>query len=248
MSSPLSTFDYRRPPGFRMGAVLVSSWSVLSRNLLTYVLLCGLAGLPALILRAASPPRVPGHPRYWVDLLDLLVAIVPSALAGAVVVHAAFQDLRGREVSAKESLLRGLARSLPAVGLGILLTFGFLLGVVCLVVPGLIILAFFAVTTPACVLEGTGVAGSLTRSAQLTKNHRWPILGISVASLVVAYLTSKLAQVALGPSHYRATALVSWPWQMFETSFLWVYTAVLYHNLCAANEGIGAGQTVAASD
>jgi hypothetical protein len=248
MNSPLSTFDYRPPPAFRMGDVLVRSWSVLSRNLPIFVLLCGLAGLPSLILSAVSPPRVPGHPRHWFFVLELLVGIIPSALAGAVVVHAAFQDLRGREVIAKESLLRGLARSLPAVGLGILLTFGSLLGLACLLVPGLIILAFFAVTTPACVLEGTGVAGSLARSAQLTKNRKWPILGISVASLVVAYLISKLAQVALGPSHYQAAALASWPWQIFEGSFLWVYTAVLYHDLRAAKEEIGAGQIAAASD
>jgi len=59
----------------------------------------------------------------------------------------------------------------------------------------------YYVATPVCIAENEGVFGSMSRSAQLTKGHRWQIFGILVliwiASVIITVLIEALG-VGLG--------------------------------------------------
>src|SRR5207302_7500833 len=100
-----------------------------------------------------------------------------GTLCQAVILHAAFQDMRGRAVNLGESLSVGLRRFLPIIGASILLSLGAAVGMLLLIVPGLILLTMWYVAIPACVVEELGPARSLGRSSELTRGNRWKIFG-----------------------------------------------------------------------
>jgi len=241
MGSPLSILDYRQPLEFRLGDVVVRSWTIFSRHLLAFLFLVAvleaipLIGLPKLTPLLASP-GVLGN--ALVSMVSGIVAVVISALSQAVVVYATFQDLRGRELNPAESFLRGLARVLPAIATSILEGLAIVIGLVFFVAPGLIAIAAFAVSLPACVVERAGPISSLSRSAELTRGHWWPILGVAVSILAVSAVVSAAIRAALPAAGLPAT-IANWAWNVFVTACSSVYAANLYHDLRAVKEGIG---------
>jgi hypothetical protein len=242
MGSPLSILDYRQPLEFRLGDVIVRSWSILSRHLLAFLGLVAvlealpLMGLPRLAPLLARPGGAMGS--LLVSMVGGIVAVIFSALSQAVVVYATFQDLRGREVNPAESFTRGLARVLPAIATSVLEGIAIVIGLVLFVAPGLIALAAFAISLPVCVVERVGPVSSLSRSAELTRGHWWPILGVAVSILAVSAIAGAAIQAALPKSGLPVT-IATWAWNVFVTAFSSVYAANLYHDLRAVKEGIG---------
>ena len=74
-----------------------------------------------------------------------------------------------------------------------------LLGFVLLIIPGIILYLAFELVYPIAVLEGGSATEILKRSYNLTKGHRWNILGAT-------FLMSLLLTIASAP----ATMLVTW--------------------------------------
>jgi hypothetical protein len=248
MTNPLSILDYRRPVEFRIGDVLLRSWSVLSRNLPTFLVLSGIASLLPLLLQLFGPARPAGRSFTWTDAVATLLDMVLSAFAQAIVVYAAFQDLRGRNVSPMESLSRGLARLLPVLGLSILVALAVGFGIVAFVIPGLIAIASLAVALPACVVERSGPFLSLSRSSDLTRGYRWPILGVAIALIIIGMIGDALIGAALSSTNALTITLATWAWTTFAQSFQSVYAAILYHDLRAVKEGIGIEEIAAVFD
>lgn len=80
--------------------------------------------------------------------------------------------------------LPGKPRGLAFVGLGIVAGLGIVLGLLLLVVPGLILLVRWSLSTPILISSEQGVFDSLRDSWHGTKGHFWAI----VVSLIVVYL------------------------------------------------------------
>lgn len=70
-------------------------------------------------------------------------------------------------------------------------------GLTLFIVPGLFVLVIFWVSLPVSIIERKGVLASFRRSAELTKGHRWRILGI-VAMTVVCWLVVGVISGAVG--------------------------------------------------
>jgi hypothetical protein len=242
MGSPLSILDYRQPLEFRLGDVIVRSLTILSRHLLAFLGLVAilelipLIGLPKLAPMLARPGGAMAN--MLVSMVGGIVAVIFSALSQAVVVHATFQDLRGREVNPAESFSRGAARVLPAIATSILEGLAIVIGLVLFVAPGLIALAAFTVSLPVCVVEHAGPFRSLSRSADLTRGYWWPILGVAVAVLIVSAVVGLAIRAALPASGLPVT-VATWAWNVLVTAYSSVYAANLYHDLRAVKEGIG---------
>lgn len=241
MGSPLSILDYRQPLEFRLGDVIVRSWTILSRHLLAFLgLVAVLEAIPLIALPKLTPllasPGALGS--ILVSMVSGIAAVIFSSLSQAVVVYATFQDLRGREPNAADSFLRGLARVLPAIATSILEALAIVIGLVLFVAPGLIALAAFSVSLPACVVERAGPISSLSRSAELTRGYWWPILGVSISILIVNGVVGLSIRAALPGSVLPAT-IANWAWNVFVTAYSSVYAANLYHDLRAVKEGIG---------
>jgi len=232
---------------FRIGDVIVRSWNVLSRHFLTFVLLVGIAQLLPLVLtlyvgRSLKPTDV-----LIAGLIGLLSFIL-SSFAEAIVVFAAFQDLRGRPVNAAESLQQGVGRVFPVIVASVLTGLLVAVGSILCIVPGLIALTAMAVVLPACVVERLGPIESMSRSADLTTGHRWPILAVGVAWLVIALVVSLSIQAAMPAGATLPAQLLGWIWQVLSGSFTAVYAAILYHDLRAVRDGIGIDEIASVFD
>jgi hypothetical protein len=242
MGTPLSILDYRQPLEFRLGDVIVRSWSILVRHAIAFFWLVAVLQVIPLIALPRLGTLLGRHggamPNLLVSMVGGIVAMMFSALSQAVVVHATFQDLRGRDVKPVESFSQGLARVLPAIATSLLVAFAAGIGLILLIAPGLIALAAFSIALPICVVERAGPLRSLSRSAELTRGYWWPILGFAVALLIVSAVVGLSIRAALPVSGLPVT-IVTWAWNVWVTAYSSVYAANLYHDLRAVKEGIG---------
>jgi len=244
VGTPLSILDYHQPVEFRIGDVILRTWNILSRHFLTFALLVGIAELLPLVLTLlfAEGSAIPGN--FRVSALAIGAGIgflqfVLTSFAQAIVVFAAFQDLRGRPVKAIESLRHGLSRLFPVLVASVLTGLLIAVGAILCLIPGLVALTAMAVVLPACVVERLGPIESMSRSADLTTGHRWPILAVGVAWLVVVMVVTGAIEAAMPGVATLPVQLLTWTWQVISATFSSVYAAILYHDLRAVREGIG---------
>jgi hypothetical protein len=244
---------------FRLGHVFSLAWSVFSRNFLTFILVTGVASLPSLLI----PQPGPGNPadpfaNLGITLLAIFLAIVLGTLSQAIVLYGAFQVMRGRPVNLAESLRVGLRRFFPIVGLAICVPLLVFLASLLFVVPGLILYVMWFVAMPVCVVEQLGPFRSMGRSRELTKGHRWRIVGLQLVILIPALIVGSIVAAimlatvgtggfldmaaAIGTSLGRVVNLI---WSAIWTAFYAIVIVVTYHDLRVAKEGVDTEQIAA---
>jgi uncharacterized membrane protein len=170
---------------FRVGSAMSKTIKVLSRNALTFGIVTGVANLPTVLLMRVY--RV-------MNSYDLVIRIGGLALSDvllvapsqAILLYAAFDDLRGRSIDLVASFGHAWRRFLPVIGAAFFMTLLGGLASLLLVVPGLILLTMWYVAIPVCVVEQFGPLESLRRSAALTKGHRWKIFGMVVVLIIIS--------------------------------------------------------------
>ena len=137
----------------------------------------------------------------WFGLiLAAIVSLVGLYLVqGAVTV--AVQDVRdGRaDLSLGETLRRVQPNLGTLVLTGIVAGLAIAIGLVLLIVPGLILLTWWAVFVPAIVLEGRGLSESLGRSRELVAGNFWPVLGLIVVVILILLGASIVLSLILSP-------------------------------------------------
>jgi hypothetical protein len=120
---------------------------------------------------------------------------------------------------------------------GILAAIGIVLGLILLIVPGLVLMTWWAVIIPTIVLEGRSAGESFARSRELVRGHGWGVFGVIV--LVILLLLG--FQIVLG---LVLTPLADWL-QSFVAQivsntvtapFIAVVLTLLYLRLRAAKE------------
>jgi hypothetical protein len=77
---------------------------------------------------------------------------------------------------------------------GVLASIGIGLGLVLLIVPGLYLLARWALIVPTIVLEGKSAGEAFSRSSALTAGNRWPVLGVAVVTLLASAVIGGIVQ------------------------------------------------------
>lgn len=100
---------------------------------------------------------------------------VLNVISQAAMVYGTVQYLSGHKASFMQTLVKGLSKILPALGVAVLGWSFILMGYVCFVVPGLILMCALFVSVPAAVMERRGIMGSIKRSFELTRGSRGPI-------------------------------------------------------------------------
>ena len=165
----------------------------------------------------------------------------------AVVVYGAFRQMSGMPVSIIESLRAGLHRIPAVIGLAICSSILMALGFALLIIPGVIVATMLFVATPVCVVERLGPFGSMERSAQLTKGHRWAIFGVLVLLIVPAIIVGALidttAEIAELNEHLASIAHVAWD-GIWGAAYAVLVIAV-YHDLRVVKEGVDTAQIAA---
>jgi hypothetical protein len=117
-----------------------------------------------------------------------------------------------------------------------------------LIVPGIMLLVMWSVAAPACVVEHTGVFGALSRSRELTRGHRWAILGLYVAVIILMIIVSMLFAGLTGMSMLAeptstTPSLVELGSSMVSSMITSIigstFAAAIYYELRQIKEGIG---------
>ncbi len=250
---------------FDLGRVAQRTFASIGRNFGVFALLALLlSGIPALLtgllLTFASGDHTNQPTSSVTDSTTLvvigasvigfvyLVGAIASFILQAAIIYGTIADLNGRRAQFGECLSMGLRNWFWLFLLAIVLIIAEAFGYILFIVPGLMLAVAWMVAVPAQVVEHTGVFGAISRSAELTRGHRWAIFGLLIiyfiASLVlqgsIIGIIAALA-VSLSPSMSQtATQLVAQPLLNVTTSLIGAAgVASIYYELRSNREGIG---------
>ncbi len=251
---------------FEMGRVASRTFGAIGRNVATFFTLAILAVAPQLVLSAylgvgdiaRGHAILPSQFAQFYSALGIvsLVSLVLGAVLQAALTHGTVSDLNGQKASFGSCLQTGLRTCFPVIGLSIVFGIALVFGFILLIVPGVLMMLAWSVVVPVLVVEKTGVFGSFGRSAELTKGHRWAILGLMV---VVGLISMALGLVLLplhgvlilsggGLAGMAPYLVVSGLTHVFTTMLIAAGTAAVYYELRSIKEGIGPEQLAAVFD
>jgi uncharacterized membrane protein len=115
------------------------------------------------------------------------------------------------------------------------------------IVPALYLLALWAVTMPVMLVEGTEIRESFERSAELTRDRRWRVLGASVVCVLIAVavfgaISAVLNAVPIVSERIELQALLRWLAGAACAAFIHPLSAILYTLLRQEKEGLSTAQ------
>ncbi len=201
-------------PALGVGGLISSSFSLVFRNFVPMLIL---GGVPALIgvmmnlavfgsaqqnmLLAVTDPELYAATVQYVSPITqglvMLVGIVLWGIAIAAVTAGAYRALTGGSINTGRALSIALSRFFPLILCMIVTGIAVYLGIIALLLPGLYLMALWFVIVPAIVVEGR-FFDSLGRSAALTKDYRWPLVGLIVIFLLIMTLMTAVSAAAQG--------------------------------------------------
>lgn len=198
-----------------------------------------------------------GWGAYWrgfalSELVAICVAGVSFLLQAYVALLAAGDSESPRPEPAE--ILRRLIRVAPALYvLGVVVSTAVTLGSLALLIPGLLIQLAWNVAAPVAALERRGVVGSLRRSADLTRGHRWALFGLLLLLGLAAGVAAAGARLAGGGSLLGLSpsdpAILAYGIAPAVSGLMATVTAVMlaavYFELAAAKDGVASHQLAA---
>lgn len=238
-STSTGGFAAAAPGQFRVGSVMNKTFAILGRQFGKFVLLALVPMIPVFLvaLGALTSGGTPSQSGVAIAaVLTGLLTFVLQILAQATSLYGAFQEMRQKPFTIGDSLRIGLARTIPVIGVGILVGLAMMLGFLLLVVPGIILGCMLYVAIPACVIEKLGVTASMSRSASLTKGYRWQVFGLFLLVIVISAVGAFVLAIIGGTG--LVGQILTFAWQVVSTAFSAVLSAVIYHDLRMAKEGI----------
>ncbi len=234
LASDLEVLSQRE---FRFGSALRRAFGIYSRNAVSFSIVGMFAYLPVAAITLYSRTFSPNERALW-DAGGLLFYLLLQPIVTAVILHAAFQDMRGRPARLGESVQRGLQRVFPLIGVTVLTMLGVILGTLLLIIPGVILWIRWYLAAAVCVVEQKGPLGSLDRSTELTKGNRWKLFAAVLITLIVGAAVEGLIALLFDfPITSVVVVAVDGVWQGIGAGFGSVLTVVFYHDLRVLKEG-----------
>ncbi len=244
---------------FRVGDVLSRAWTILTNNLLFFIgtsalvyviMVVTLVVLVLLAIAGGGFSRGGGVGALFVILMiiGVLAVIVVNMIGQATMLFGAFQYLRGAPVRFGESLSRAMSRIGPLIGVTLLTAICLMFAFLALIVPAIILFCMWAVVVPVCLVEGSGPTASMSRSAALTKGHRWKIFGIFLILEVMNVIGTQLLKLILTPVSSVLASLVVLVVSVVLGAYAHCVVIMTYHDLRVAKEGIDTTQIASMFD
>jgi hypothetical protein len=145
--------------------------------------------IPVAILSALAQGGVAASVVFGI-LAAVLTLIATYAYQGMVV-----ETVRDIQDGVRDLSVGGLFRSVapvlaPLIGASILAGLGIAVGFVLLIVPGLVLLTWWALIAPSIVLERTGAIRGFRRSRELVRGNGWQVFGVIAGVLLLQIVVS----------------------------------------------------------
>ncbi len=138
-------------------------------------------------------------------IASMVLGVVIYGLVTGILVMLAYDAKLGRQNSIGTYIATAMSAIFPIIILSIVAYVLAMLGALALGIGALWVAAVFYVFVPICLIEKGGF-GSLSRSADLTKEYRWPIVGLYVVMMIVMTAISLVAGLIVGVVGYTAMA------------------------------------------
>jgi hypothetical protein len=242
---------------FEIGRVFTRTFGVIGANLVPFLALAILFQAVPAALVSLGTFYAKAHTGADLSLVRDAVMLVRVALGyvlTAAIVRGAIVDLDGRKASLGDCLSMGLRYAAPALVVALITMLGYFVGLILLIVPGVILMLAWSVATPVLVIERKGVFGSLSRSAELTRGHRWSMLGLYVCmGLLMIVLSLPCGLVtgivsAMTPGNLVPALIFSSLVSAVEAMFIAVALTAAYTELRGSREGVGVAELASVFD
>lgn len=251
------TYGYEGKRRFDLGRVIERTFGAIGAHALPLLLMSLVfVGLPQAALAwgqaqwlETGSDVVTAGVGVW--LTSLVVGVVCNVIMQGVVTHTVIADLQNRKAPLGESLGVAMKSFWVLLGVGIVAGLAMMLGLILLVVPGILIFLVWLLAGPVVVAEGAGVGRALQRSRDLTRNHRWWLLLLTVVYFVISWILGIIISIAaMTATGFQAgvglsvVTLVIAPASQAISTLLWAsIIAATYVELRTVKEG--GGQTIA---
>ncbi|MAU98552.1 MAG: hypothetical protein CMP81_22160 [Fulvimarina sp.] len=196
----------------------------------------------------ALDPMAPGADGQLIDqnpflfiVIVLAVPLLVYSVLTAVLVLAAYDARAERRARIGSYVATGLRQILPLIVMSIAAWLLIGIGFALLIVPGLWLLGVLSVFVPVIMVEGNGF-GSLGRSSALTKNYRWPIIGLLMLVYIIVYLVTIAATAVVAflvPGVPILFLLLQGAASGLSMAFASIAVAVTYARLREIKDGVG---------
>ncbi len=216
---------------WNLDSALVTTFTLVRDNFVAFFAVALLFGAPSLVVG-------------FVDggfAVALVVDVVTHILLTVTLTIGAVQAMSGARPGFT-TLLQQTNR--PDLGkllaLGIVQQVVIILGLMAFIAPGLYVLSLWMVAMPAIIVERATLGGALDRSAALTRDRRWLVLGIFVLVAIPAILAVEILGALTG------IFFVTWLLEAALSTVLVTLTVVFYALLREEKEGVTPQQIAAA--
>ena len=122
--------------------------------------------------------------------LSVLVKWIVDAVVGGMAVKVASGILERRSVDLLETLGFTVSRLPSLLGAGIVTGIFIVIGLICLIVPGIILAIMFSLVVPTIIIERAGVFDSLSRSRRLVGGRWLKTFGLLLAVYIIIFVAS----------------------------------------------------------
>ena len=191
-----------------VGEIISSSFSIFFGNLEKVMLLGFLGAFVGYIVNGlllgfdvamgvGEVDPTAGGSFFFGIIVSNIVNLVIYGIVTGLLILVAYDAKLGRSHSLSEYMQRAIPALLPIVVLSFVTGILTAVGLVALIVGGLWVYAVFYVTAPVAVIEQGGF-GSMGRSAELTKEYRWPIVGLFVLVAILTVVITFVAGAVIG--------------------------------------------------
>lgn len=246
------------PPKLQLGSILKRTFQVVSGNFPSLAAIAVTVFSPIFLLLAWLTWLSPSATRRGLEADDPLVAtvVIFVALLGAFLsqlqagafTYAVFESLRGksqrgRPLPVARSLRVAASRLVRMVLAGILAGLAIAGATLLLIIPGLIVALGLCIVIPVVVVEKFGVVDSIKRSWELTHGYKAQIYGLAMLwAFIVVPIQLAIRYLELGVA---SSLWVGQTVNLLLSFFSATMVTILYHDLRAIKDGLGADDLVA---
>ncbi|MEM6589070.1 MAG: hypothetical protein AAF641_11530 [Pseudomonadota bacterium] len=240
-----------------VGAIISESFSILFKNIPAVIMIGFLPMLLSAVIggmlqgwdmmMGTATPTFSSGGEIFMFVLSMVLQMGIYGIMIAMLVQFAYDVKLGRSVNISRYFGPAMACLLPVMVLTVVVTILVAVGMLALIVGGLWLYAVFSVVVPVIVIERAGF-GAMGRSAALTKEFRWPIVGLLLVTWICMILIGMLFGVVLGLALFGLgdgfvgvllmVLLVS-VINGFTYSLFGIATSLIYARLREIKEGVG---------
>ncbi len=222
--------------GFCFSTIGGAIGPLLAVTAISYIAWPVICGLPLLLLAL-----LPMGQDTSLDLLGiplLILVYLGGFFHWCAVTEIALLKAAGKPIRMGRILRNGFFNLFPVLCIAVLWYLGFLAGLTLLFIPGIIFSLAFQVVVPAYIAETRGVFAAFKRSRDLTRGHRWGLLGLDLLVNISVYVAFAIVAALGGLSTLLEKGYVSPASSMFFIILAYVALPLLFIALPVMNASI----------